>query len=73
MAKKKPNLNLNLDFSRIQAQFQGLQGRHPGLWPILPRVSLMVGLVVVILTSAYFVYWQGCSRSSRPAASRKRR
>ena len=59
MAKKKLNLNLNLDLSGIQAQFQGLQGRHPGLWPILPRVSLMVGLVVVILTSAYFVYWQG--------------
>lgn len=59
MAKKKLNLKLNLDFSGIQAQFQGLQGRHPGLWPILPRVSLMVGLVVVILTSAYFVYWQG--------------
>lgn len=59
MAKKKLKLNLNLDLSGIQAQFQGLQGRHPGLWPILPRVSLMVGLIVVILTSAYFLYWQG--------------
>ena len=59
MAKKKLNLNLNLDLSGIQAQFQGLQGRHPGLWPILPRASLMIGLIVVILTSAYFLYWQG--------------
>jgi type IV pilus assembly protein PilO len=56
---KKLKLNLNLDLSGIQAQFQGLQGRHPGLWPLLPRVSLMIGLVVVVLTSAYFVYWQG--------------
>lgn len=56
MAKK---LNLNIDLSRLSAQFQGLQGRHPGLWPALPRGTLLATLVVAILAAAHFLYWQG--------------
>lgn len=57
MAKKK--FELNIDFSGIQSQFQGLQGRHPGLWPTLPKVSLMAGLVLGLWVLAYFFYWSG--------------
>jgi type IV pilus assembly protein PilO len=48
-----------IDLSRLQAQFQGLQGRHPGLWPIAPKVSLLVGLTAVVLVLAYFLVWAG--------------
>ena len=30
-------LNLKIDFSQVAQQFRGLQGRHPGLWPAVPR------------------------------------
>ncbi|MFT4101741.1 MAG: type 4a pilus biogenesis protein PilO [Burkholderiaceae bacterium] len=57
MGIKKPSLDI--DLAAIRSQFQGLNGRHPGLWPTLPRMTLLVGLVVGLLVLAYFAYWQG--------------
>ena len=39
--------NVSIDFSGITRQFDGLQGRHPGLWPGLPRGLLLVGIDVI--------------------------
>ncbi len=38
-------------FNTLRAQFEGLEGRHPGLWPPLPRLlcPLLVTLLVVIV------------------------
>ena len=55
MAKFNPKI----DFSGLTAQFSGLQGRHPGLWPGLPRVALLAGLAAVVLGVAYASYWRG--------------
>lgn len=55
MAKSKTP---SLDLSRLSAQFRGLQGRHPGLWPVLPRASLLVGLLVAVLAIAWAGYWR---------------
>ena len=37
-------------FKMLRAQFEGLEGRHPGLWPPLPRMlcPLLVALLVII-------------------------
>ncbi|MGD9942817.1 MAG: type 4a pilus biogenesis protein PilO [Burkholderiaceae bacterium] len=51
--------NANIDLSQLGAQFQGLQGRHPGLWPLVPRAALLAGLVVLVLGLAYALYWSG--------------
>lgn len=60
MAKKKPKFEIKkIDFSGLQSQFQGLQGRHAGLWPTLPKVSLLAGMVAVLMVLAYFFYWSG--------------
>jgi len=48
----------SLDLSRISAQFRGLQGRHPGLWPALPRVCLLAGILVGVLAIAWAGYWR---------------
>lgn len=55
MAKFNPSI----DFSGLAAQFQGLQGRHPGLWPALPRAALLAGIVAVVLGVAYVAFWRG--------------
>lgn len=61
MAKKlklKLNFNPNLkpDFAAIGQQFQGLQGKHPGLWPAAPRILLLVGIFVALLGLTYALY-----------------
>lgn len=40
-----------LSFKTLRTQFEGLEGRHPGLWPPLPRLlcPLLVTLLVVIV------------------------
>lgn len=47
-----------IDTARIAAQFRGLQGRHPGLWPALPRAVLLVGIVASVLALAWAGYWR---------------
>ncbi len=62
MAKaKKLNLNLNFkpNFRAVTEQFQGLNGRPPGLWPVLPRSLLLVGIFALVLVAAYFGYIRG--------------
>ena len=51
--------NPKIDFSGLTAQFAGLRGRHPGLWPALPKTALLGGLVAAVLGVAYLSYWRG--------------
>ncbi|HWS75915.1 MAG TPA: type 4a pilus biogenesis protein PilO [Quisquiliibacterium sp.] len=46
------------DLSAIGAQFRGLQGRHPGLWPAAPRAALLSGILVAVLGLAWAGYWR---------------
>lgn len=41
------------------AQFEGLSGRHPGQWPLLPRALLGVGVLAVVLAAGWFAYLDG--------------
>ena len=49
----------NIDFGVIGDQFRGLQGRHPGLWPVVPRATLLTAIVAALVTLAHLLYWQG--------------
>jgi type IV pilus assembly protein PilO len=48
---------INFDVNAVKEQFQGLQGQHPGLWPVVPRFALLLGLIVLFCVAAYFVVW----------------
>ena len=41
------------------AQFEGLSGRHPGQWPLLPRALCGVGVLAVVLAIGWFAYLDG--------------
>ena len=56
MAKQK---SLNIDLSGVAAQFRGLQGRHPGLWPALPRSVVLAAVLAGVLALAWGGYWRG--------------
>lgn len=41
----------------IAAQFQNLNGRHPGQWPLLPRALCGAGVLLAVLVLGWFFYW----------------
>jgi len=43
----------------LSAQFRNLNGVHPGLWPVVPRVLMAVGVAALAVLAGYFLYWQG--------------
>jgi type IV pilus assembly protein PilO len=47
------------DFASLIQQFQGLQGRHAGLWPPAPRAALLAALFAAILAAGWALYWRG--------------
>ena len=53
------DINLKEIGASLSAQFQGLAGRHPGLWPLAPRVLCAVGVAAAVVGLGYFGYWSG--------------
>ena len=56
---KGPSLSIQFDTTRLAAQFQGLRGRHAGLWPALPRGLLLLALFTSLVVAGYALYWRG--------------
>jgi len=53
------NIDLKQLGADIAAQFEGLQGRHPGLWPLAPRLLCAAGVMAAAIGLGYFFYWSG--------------
>lgn len=43
----------------IGAQFRDLNGLHPGLWPIAPRILSAFGLILFVIVAGWYFYWDG--------------
>ncbi|KIF80309.1 type IV pilus inner membrane component PilO [Noviherbaspirillum autotrophicum] len=43
----------------IAAQFRGLDGRHPGQWPLIPRLACGLATLVVVVILGWFAYLDG--------------
>lgn len=43
----------------VAAQFRGLNGRHPGQWPIIPRLLCGLGALVGVVIVGWFLYLNG--------------
>ena len=52
------NIDLKQIGSNLAGQFEGLQGRHPGQWPIAPRLLCAAGVMALVVAAGYFFYWQ---------------
>ncbi|MGH8854237.1 MAG: type 4a pilus biogenesis protein PilO [Telluria sp.] len=53
------NIDLKDLGSQLAAQFQDLQGRQPGQWPIAPRLLCAAGVMAAVIGLGYFFYWNG--------------
>ena len=51
------NIDLKGLGQSLAAQFQGLAGRPPGMWPVAPRLLCGVGVMVGVCVAGYFAYW----------------
>lgn len=49
----------NIDLNQLGRQFRGLNTRDPGSWPLLPRVSAVLGLFAAIILAGWYFYWTG--------------
>ena len=62
MARK---LSANIDFAalqvQLQAQFSGLDPNDPSRWPIVPKVSALLGVFVVMFGLLWYVWLDGLS------------
>jgi len=54
-------LNLNINFNEladdVRSQFADTSGLHPGLWPVIPRMSAAAGVFAVVMLLGWFFYW----------------
>ena len=53
------NINLKHIGAQLSGQFHGLAGRHPGLWPLAPRLLCAAGVMALVIVLGYFAYGQG--------------
>jgi type IV pilus assembly protein PilO len=53
------DINLKEIGASLSGQFQGLAGRHPGLWPLAPRLLCAAGVMAAAIGLGYFGYWSG--------------
>ncbi|MBR7801643.1 type 4a pilus biogenesis protein PilO [Undibacterium fentianense] len=44
-------------FDSVIGQFQDLNGLHPGLWPLAPRLLAAFGLFLFVLFVGWWFYW----------------
>ncbi|QOY94952.1 type 4a pilus biogenesis protein PilO [Massilia sp. UMI-21] len=53
------NIDLKDLGSQVAGQFQDLQGRQPGQWPLAPRLLCAAGVMAAVIGLGYFFYWDG--------------
>lgn len=54
---KKPTLP-KIEFQSILDDFKNLNPNDVGVWPVIPRVVVLVGLFVTLLTAGWWFVWQ---------------
>ncbi len=47
----------SIDFQRIIGDFQNLNPRDVGAWPVAPRATVLVVLFLMILLAGWWFYW----------------
>ena len=53
------NIDLKQSYADLSGQFENLQGRPPGLWPLAPRLLCAAGVMAAAIGVGYFMYWSG--------------
>jgi len=55
--KTKPTSLPKIDFQAIADDFRYLNPNDPSVWPLIPKVTLLVGVFVVLLIAGWWFLW----------------
>jgi len=53
MAITTPKIDLNAWFAGITSQFQGLNPKEPGQWPLVPKLAASLVVMIVVVIAGY--------------------
>lgn len=53
MATSTSKIDLNAWFADLSSQFQGLNPKEPGQWPLLPKLAAALGVVLLVVGAGY--------------------
>lgn len=56
-----------------RAQFRGLRGRHPSLWPLLPRLLCALLVMAIVLLAGWRLLWLAQAEALSAAARQEQR
>jgi len=54
MANLKTKIDLNAWFAELNSQFQGLNPKEPGQWPLAPKLAASLAVMVAVVVAGYF-------------------
>ncbi|MBW8843421.1 MAG: type 4a pilus biogenesis protein PilO [Burkholderiales bacterium] len=54
MATSMPKIDLNAWFAEFASQFQGLNPKEPGQWPLAPKLAASLAVMVAVIGVGYF-------------------
>ena len=55
--KNKPTALPKIDFQAIAGDFRYLNPNDPSVWPLIPKVTLLIGVFVVLLVAGWWFLW----------------
>lgn len=55
--KTKPTSIPKIDFQAIADDFRYLNPNDPSVWPLIPKVTLLIGVFVVLLVAGWWFIW----------------
>ncbi|CAM3923651.1 type 4a pilus biogenesis protein PilO [Roseateles saccharophilus] len=53
MAITTPKINLNAWFAEVASQFQGLNPKEPGQWPLAPKLAASLAVMAAVAAAGY--------------------
>lgn len=56
-----PKLNLQMpaiDFKQVAEDFKTLDPKDPGLWPLIPRILILIAIFFALLLAAWWLGWR---------------
>ncbi len=58
-APSLPKLNIPaIDFKQVAEEFRTLDPKDPGMWPLIPRVLILIATFFVLLLAAWWLGWR---------------
>ncbi len=56
-APSLPKSMPNIDFAAIAADFRNINPNDPGSWPLVPKMTMLLGVFLLVLAGGWWFFW----------------